>query len=103
MSGYSSYFTRHTQAMSTSKGTQPKCLTNSTFIKYALCKPFSEDFDKHISIAQVRSNALLSFDSDLLQLQITGIPYPEEDKHRVKLVLNHQLSKYHPEVKVQWI
>ena len=72
-------------------------------LKYALCKPFDEDFDKQVAIAQSKSSTRLTFLSNLIPLMISDIPYAGEDKLRVKLILEYQMSKYYPEVKLQWI
>lgn len=71
-------------------------------IKFALCKPFNEDFDKQVELAQSRSNIRLNFLSKEIQLCISDIPYSENDKQRVKKILNHQMAKYYPEVKLIW-
>lgn len=71
-------------------------------LKYALCKPFNEDFDKQVELAQRKSNARLTFISKEIVLCISNLPYSEIDKQRVKSILNHQLNKYYPEVNLIW-
>lgn len=68
-----------------------------------LAKPFKENFDDQVRLVQNHSRERLRFNGNTVNLEITDLNYPENYIQRVKMILEHQMSKYFPDILLRWI